>query len=262
MKKLIITAGHCLKQAGASANGEREELLTIDIKNLIVDQLKEWGYEPWTDNDNDSLSQVIAKTKAIASADDILLYMEEWRDIKGLEGKFQVSNLGRIRNCGYNCKVKNKNGSSHFRKLAPKIKKQCVKENDYLVVALSRKFPNNYVHRLVCEAFIDNPENLPCVNHKDGNKKNNRVSNLEWCTYSENQRHHHRELSYHNYIIDLETGVFFAHSKECWKAIETGISMNNFRSSLTDKRGGSTVDRIQSRFLQIKYTNNETAIKQ
>ncbi len=73
MKKLIITAGHSLKQAGASANREKEELLTIEMKNLIVDQLKEWGYEPWTDNDNDSLSQVIAKTKAIATADDILL---------------------------------------------------------------------------------------------------------------------------------------------------------------------------------------------
>ena len=69
----FIIAGHSLKAGGASANGEKEELLTIEMRNLIVDQLNEWGYNVWVDNDNDSLSQVIAKTKAIATADDILL---------------------------------------------------------------------------------------------------------------------------------------------------------------------------------------------
>ena len=60
----------------------------------------------------------------------------------------------------------------------------------YLHTILNRK--NRNIHRVIAETFIPNPNNLPCVNHKDGNKQNNRVDNLEWCTHSENTLHSFR----------------------------------------------------------------------
>lgn len=66
----------------------------------------------------------------------------------------------------------------------------------YLRVTLFENGKRNYwsVHRLVATVYIDNPDNKPCVNHKDGNKHNNDISNLEWVTYSENERHSHDVL--------------------------------------------------------------------
>lgn len=96
--------------------------------------------------------------------------MEEiWKDIKGYEGLYQVSNLGRVKSLG--------NGKE-------KIRKTNISSNGYLSLILvkNKKGKNFSVHRLVAEAFIDNPDNLPCVNHKDENKLNNCVDNLEWCT--------------------------------------------------------------------------------
>lgn len=93
---------------------------------------------------------------------------EIWKDIKGYEGLYQVSNWGRIK-------------SIRFGK--ERIMKLCPDRYGYLYIVL---YKNNIkkayrVHRLVAEAFIDNTDNLPCVNHKDENKQNNNVENLEWC---------------------------------------------------------------------------------
>ena len=59
----------------------------------------------------------------------------------------------------------------------------------YVDVKIQGKRKKLLVHRAIALAFLDNPDNKPCVNHKDGNKLNNYVSNLEWCTYSENMKH-------------------------------------------------------------------------
>lgn len=106
--------------------------------------------------------------------------MEEWKEIKGYEGNYSVSNQGRIKS---------------YRKciggyiLSPKIER--LNHTSYEVVTLSvnGKKKQNRVHRLVAEAFIDNPENKCCVNHIDNNGTNNHIDNLEWCTQRENLKH-------------------------------------------------------------------------
>lgn len=63
----------------------------------------------------------------------------------------------------------------------------------YVVLSENGQSKSHSVHRLIAETFIPNPGNLPCVNHKDGNKQNNAVDNLEWCTKAENTRHSYRK---------------------------------------------------------------------
>ena len=104
---------------------------------------------------------------------------EIWRDIKDYEGLYQVSNLGRIRS--FDRWVKSKNGS--IRICRGRILKPYTNKDGYLCVVLSKnnKQKTFRVNRLVAQAFLDNPNNLPQVNHKDENKQNNNVENLEFC---------------------------------------------------------------------------------
>ena len=109
--------------------------------------------------------------------------MEIWKDIKGYEGQYQVSNLGYIKS-SYMW-----TGDKYIKR--EKILRNVLYKNGYLYVSLSKdgKVKRFKVNRLVAEAFIENPYNLPITNHKDGDKTNNCVSNLEWCTYGENLSH-------------------------------------------------------------------------
>lgn len=108
--------------------------------------------------------------------------MEEiWKDIKGYEGLYQVSNLGRVKSL----KRKVYAGRNRLRWQYERIMSNNKSNgNGYLIVSLNKesKDKNKYIHRLVAEAFIPNPNNYLYVNHKDENRKNNKVDNLEWCT--------------------------------------------------------------------------------
>ena len=108
--------------------------------------------------------------------------MEKWKIIKGYNNIYRVSNLGRVQS------KKNKNGkiiTKTWRDLSIN------KRGAYLFVVLYKDKKRNQlsVHRLVAEAFIPNPEKKEQVNHKNGNKHDNRAMNLEWATQSENMRH-------------------------------------------------------------------------
>lgn len=107
---------------------------------------------------------------------------EIWKELVGNRETYLISNFGSV-------KTKPRNGRHYFIKSHPlKIHS---KENGYQRVVLSLDGCGKYyyVHRLVANLFIPNPDNLPCVNHKDGDKSNNCVDNLEWCTRSENEKH-------------------------------------------------------------------------
>lgn len=105
---------------------------------------------------------------------------ESWKQVEGFNGRYEVSNTGKIRSINYR-----RSGSTKELKIL-------VDRYGYPCVSLP--MPNNKrkhftIHRLVASAFIPNPEGKPEVNHKDGDKFNNHVSNLEWVTMQENQRH-------------------------------------------------------------------------
>lgn len=154
--------------------------------------------------------------------------LEEWRPIKGYE-RYEISNQGEVKNSKTNRILKKDSSRKYYE------------------VALSKngKVKKFSIHRLVAEMFIPNPENKPQVNHKDGNKLNNNVSNLEWVTISENILH-----SYSNNLqIHNQLGKFGWHSFR-----GKPVKQIDILSGEIIKEYGSMGD--AARQLNIKYAQN------
>lgn len=140
---------------------------------------------------------------------------EIWKDIKGYEGKYQVSNYGRVKSLNYRNTGKEQ------------LMKPTLQTNGYLYFSLCKPNKKFLIHRLVAEAFIPNPNNLPCVNHKDEDKTNNHVDNLEWCT--------------HLYNINYGTcreRISKSHSKKVYQYTLDGRFVREWESIMECERNG------------------------
>ena len=146
---------------------------------------------------------------------------EIWKDVMGYEDLYQVSNLGRVRSLDREV-ISIKGTTYHLR---GKLLNQRVNNSGYKFVCIRKQGEADYpfVHRLVACAFIPNNLGLPWVNHKDENKLNNEVNNLEWCTPAYNSTYGSRKDWQQRYltkpILCIETGKLFSSLTECAREI-------------------------------------------
>ena len=131
--------------------------------------------------------------------------MEEWKSIPGYEGLYEVSSYGRVRS------VERCDRFNH--KIVSKILKPNYVNSGYFRVGMykNKTFKYYLIHRLVAQAFIPNPDNLPQVNHKDEDKSNNRVDNLEWCSRSYNMNY--GTLQQRRIQTNINNGKYTGNSK-------------------------------------------------
>lgn len=167
--------------------------------------------------------------------------MEEiWKAVVGYEGLYEVSNLGRVRSLDRTTQSFHK-GFNIIRNVPVKGKILSIKKqkSGYLSVSLYKNGIQKYptIHRLVAEAFLQNPDNLPQVNHKDEDKTNNRVENLEFCTAKYNSHYSKTwenglpkayEVTSKPVLQFTKSGEFIAeYSSTCEAERQTGIKQTN-----------------------------------
>jgi hypothetical protein len=135
--------------------------------------------------------------------------MENWFDLKGFEGEYQISDSFNIRSLD---RIVERPGIRGNMKVKGKILKPCIDRNGYLRVSIKDKLYS--LHRLIAINFIPTIQGKDIINHKDGNKKNNSLENLEWCNYYENNNHTFKSKK----TLSGLTGVTFHRLSNKWKA--------------------------------------------
>lgn len=180
---------------------------------------------------------------------------EIWKDVKGYEGLYQVSNLGRVKSL-----TGNKKNYGIYGKILKGINNR-----NYLRVSLSKNGKPKIIsiHRLVAETFIPNPNNYPYINHKDENPSNNCVDNLEWCTpdYNTNYGSRNKKISTkltNNYKMSikikcLETDKIFLSLNDCSR--QMNLKLSNIWAQLNNKNRTKSV-----KGYHFKYMSEEEVI--
>lgn len=125
--------------------------------------------------------------------------METWRDLEGYEGMYQVSDQGRVKSLDRIIKIEKK-GKKVEQRLMGKVLSPYDNRKGYLLIDLSKngKRQREYIHRLVAKAFINNPNELPQVNHLNNVRNNNFVNNLEWTSAQGNVDHMVKQDRHHS----------------------------------------------------------------
>lgn len=145
---------------------------------------------------------------------------EVWKEISGTDGQYYISNFGRVYSTSRCVQF-----GARKRYTKPQILRTFQKPNGYLTVNICKQ--KRYIHRLVAETFIENPMNYPQVNHKDENKANNTVENLEWCdaiynvNYGTGLKRGIKTRMERYAVINLETGEIYSCPMEAYRI--TGI---------------------------------------
>ena len=142
---------------------------------------------------------------------------ETWKDIKGYEGRYQVSDIGRVKSLER--RFVDKRG--YKRTIRGQILRPSTEKDGYLQVYLykgdSDKGKNFFVHRLVCKSFHENPKNKPEVNHINEDKLDNRACNLEWVTRKENANNKTNNLPYGERKSQLTYRQYMTNAHRKWR---------------------------------------------
>lgn len=161
--------------------------------------------------------------------------MEKWKPVVGWEGKYQVSSFGRVVFFSRNLPKTWKNITTTQHREGYIFVKFYKKEDGV------NKSKTKYIHRLVAEAFIQNPENKPYVNHKNCDKTDNRVENLEWCTAKENVAH-----------AKINNRLRYLRGEESYKSVLTEKQVREIRIEYAN--GGVFQNEIAKRYGVNKAT--------
>ena len=143
--------------------------------------------------------------------------METWKDIDGFDGRYQISSHGRVKSIKRSWKKRGNKEHIRDEKIFSDSSVTGVGYRSCALYKNEKTRNSNMVHRLVAMAFIPNPNNLPQVNHIDGNKLNNNVENLEWCNAFHNQSHAVKiglRKSAQKQVLCTQTGVYFDSIKD------------------------------------------------